>query len=79
VAGEWRKLHNEELHNLYSSQNIIGVIMSRRMKWEVHVTRMGEIRITNSTLAVKPEGKRPLRRPSWRREVNIRMDLRGVG
>jgi hypothetical protein len=65
VAGGWRKLHNEELHNLYASQNIVSIIKLRRMRWAGHVTRMGEMR---KILVEKPEGKRPLGRPRrrWR-------------
>jgi hypothetical protein len=62
VTGEWSKLHNEELHNLYSSPDIIGQIKSRRMRWAGHVARMGEERNVYKVLAGKPEGKRPLGR-----------------
>jgi hypothetical protein len=62
VTGEWRKLHNEELHNLYSSPNIIRKIKSRRMRCAGHVARMGEERKVYRVLARKPEGKRPLGR-----------------
>jgi hypothetical protein len=62
VTGDWRKLHNEELHNLYSSQNITRIIKSRRMRWEEHVARMGETRNAYRILVGKPEGKRPLGR-----------------
>ena len=58
--GEWRKLHNEELHDLYSSPNIVRVIKPRRMRWVGHVTRMGEERGVYRVLVGKPEGKRPL-------------------
>jgi hypothetical protein len=58
--GSWRKLHNDELHDLYSSPNIIGVIKSRRMKWAGHVARMGERRGVYRVLVGRPEGKRPL-------------------
>ena len=76
VTGEWRRLHNEELNDLYSSPNIVRVIKSRRMRWVGHVARMGEER---GVYREKPEGKRPLGRP-WRRWVdNIRMDLQEVG
>ena len=64
VTGEWRKLHNEELNNLYSSPNIVGVIKSRRMGWAGHVARMGEGRDVYRVLVRKPEGRRPLGRPS---------------
>jgi hypothetical protein len=62
VMGGWRKLHNEELHNLYSSPGIIIIIKSRRMKWAGHVARMGEKRNVYSLMVGKPEGKRPLGR-----------------
>jgi hypothetical protein len=58
-TGGWRKLHNEELHNLYSSPSIIKIIKSRRMRWAVHVARMGEKRNAYRILVGKPEGKRP--------------------
>jgi hypothetical protein len=63
VTGEWRKLYNEELHNLYSSPSIIRVIKSRRMRLARHVARMGEKRNVYRLLVGKPEGKRPLGRP----------------
>jgi hypothetical protein len=75
VAGGWRRLHSEELHNLYASQNVIGVMKSRRMRWVGHVTRMGEMRNAYNLLAGKPEDKRPLGRYRRRWEDNIRMDL----
>jgi hypothetical protein len=62
VTGDWRKLHNEELHNLYSSSNIIRMIKSRRMRWAVRVARMGRKRNAYRILVEKPEGKRPLGR-----------------
>ena len=64
VTGEWRKLHNEELNDLYCSPNIVRVIKSRRMRWVGHVARMGERRGVYRVLVGKPEGKRPLGRPS---------------
>jgi hypothetical protein len=60
VTGEWRKLHNEELHNLHCSPNIIRKIKSRRMTWAGHVARMGEKRNAYRILVGKPEGKRSL-------------------
>jgi hypothetical protein len=66
VTGDWRKLHNEELHNLYSSPNIIRLIKSRRMRWAGHVARMGETRNAYRILVRKPEGKSPLGRPRRR-------------
>ena len=76
VTGEWRKLHNEELNDLYCSPNIVRVIKSRRMKWAGHVARMEEGRGVHKVLVVNPEGKRPLGRPRRRWEDNIKMDLR---
>ena len=66
VTREWRKLHNEELNDLYWSPNIVRVIKSRRMRWAVHVARMGERRGVYRVLVGKPEGKRPLGRPRRR-------------
>jgi hypothetical protein len=79
VTGEWRRLHNEELNDLYSSLNIVRVIKSRRMRWAGHVARMGEERGVYRVLVGKPEGKRPLGRPRRRWVDNIRMDLQEVG
>jgi hypothetical protein len=79
VTGDWRKLHNEELHNLYSSPDIIRQVKSRRMRSAGHVTRMGEERKVYKVLMGKPEGKRPLGRPRRRWEDGIRMDLRDIG
>jgi hypothetical protein len=79
VTGEWRKLHNEELHILYSSPNIIRQIKSRGMRWVGHVARMGEERNVYRVLMGKPYGKRPLGRPRRRWEDGIRMDLREIG
>jgi hypothetical protein len=69
--GSWRKLHNDELHSLYSSPNIIRVIKSRRMRWEGHVARNGERRSVYRVLVGRPEGKRPLGRPrrSWEDDI----------
>jgi hypothetical protein len=78
VTGDWRKLRNEELHNLYSSPNIIRMIKSRRMRWAGHVARMGETRNAYKILVGKPEGKRPLGRPRRRWVDNINMDLRQI-
>jgi hypothetical protein len=72
-------LHNEELHNLYSSPNIIRQIKSRRMRWARHVARMGEERNVYRVLMGKPEGKRPLGRSKRRWEDGTRMDLREIG
>jgi hypothetical protein len=66
VTGEWRKLHNEELHDLYSSSSIIRIITSRRIRWAGHVARMGEKRNAYRLLVGNPEGKRPLGRPRLR-------------
>jgi hypothetical protein len=79
VTGEWRNLHNGELHNLYSSPDIIRQIKSRRMRWAGHVARMGEGRNLYRVLVGKPEGKRSLERPRRRSEDGIRMDLREIG
>jgi hypothetical protein len=74
VTGEWRRLHNEELNDLYSSPNIVRVIKSRRMRWAGHVTHIGEERGVYRVLVGKPEGKRPLGRPRCRCVDKIRMD-----
>jgi hypothetical protein len=79
VTGEWRKLHNEELHNLYLSPDIIRQVKLRRMRWAGHVARMGEERKLYKVLMGKPEGKRPPGRPRRRWEDGIRMDLREIG
>jgi hypothetical protein len=79
VTGEWRKLHNEELRDLYSSSSIIRIIKSRRMRWAGHVALMGEKRNAYRLLVGKPEGKRPLGRPRCRWVDNIRMDFGEVG
>ena len=79
VTGEWRKLHNEELRDLYSLPNIVRVVKSRRMRWAGHVARMWERRGVHMVLVGKPEGRRPLGRPRRRWEDNIKMDLREVG
>jgi hypothetical protein len=79
VTGEWRKLHNEELHNFYSSPDINRQVKSRRMRWAGHVARMGEERKVYKVLVGKPEGKRRLGRPRRRWEDGIRMDLKDIG
>jgi hypothetical protein len=79
VTGEWRKLHNEELSDLFFSSNIIRVIKSRRMRWAEHVARMGERRAVYRILVDKPEEKRPLGRARRRWENNIKMDFQEVG
>ena len=79
VTGEWRKLHNEKLNDLYSSPDILRAIKSRRMKWSGHVVYMGERRAAYRVLVGKPEGKKPVGRPRHRWENNIKMDLQEVG
>ena len=79
VTGEWRKLHNQELSDLYSLPNIVRVVKSRRMRWFGHVAHMAEGRGVHRVLVGKPEGKRPLGRPRRRWEDNIKMDLQKVG
>jgi hypothetical protein len=79
VTGDWRKLHFEELHNLYSSPSIIRVINSRRMRRAGHIARMGEKRNAYKILVGKPEGKRQMGRPRRRWVDNIKMDLREIG
>jgi hypothetical protein len=79
VTGGWRKLHNEELHNLYSSPSIIRIIKPRRMRWAGHVARMGAKRNVYRLLVGKPEGKRSLGRPRCRWIDNIKMGLFEIG
>jgi hypothetical protein len=79
VAGGWRRLHNEELHNLYGSSYIVRMVKLRRMEWEGHVARMGEVRNAYKILVGKPEGTRPLGRPRRIWEDNIRMNLKETG
>jgi hypothetical protein len=77
--GSWRKLHNDELHNLYSSLNIVSVIKSWRMRLAGHVAWMGEGRGVYIVLVGRPESKRPLVRPRRRWEDNIKQDIREIG
>jgi len=79
VTGNWRKLHNEELSDLYSLPNIVRVVKSRRIRWAGHVARMGEGRGVHRVMVGKPERKRPLWKPRRRWEDNIKMDLEEVG
>jgi hypothetical protein len=79
VTGEWRKLHKEELRDLYSLLNIVRVVKWRRMRWAGHVVHLKEGRGVQRVLVGKPEGKRPLGRPRRRWEDNIKMDLLEVG
>jgi hypothetical protein len=79
VTRGWRKLHNEELHNLYSSPSIIRIIKSRRMRWARHVTRVGEKRNVYRLLVGEPQGKGPLGRPRCRWIDNIKMDILEIG
>jgi hypothetical protein len=79
VIGEWRKLHSEELHNLYSSPDIIRQIKSRRIRWVGHVAHMVEERNVYRVMVGKLEGNRPLGRPRHISEDGIRMDLREIG
>jgi hypothetical protein len=77
VTGGWRKLHNEELHGLYSSPLLL--FKARRMRWAGHVARIREVRGAYNILVGRPEGRRPLERPRHRWEDNIKMDLREIG
>jgi hypothetical protein len=79
VTGDWRKLHNEELHGLYSPPSIVTVIKARRMRWAGHVARKGEVRSAYNILVGRPQGRIPLGRPRRRWEDNIKMDLREIG
>ena len=79
VKGEWRKLHNEELNNLYTSPSVVRVVKSRRMRWVGHVARMAEGRGVYRISVGKPEGSRSLGRPRRRWEDNIKMDVQEVG
>jgi hypothetical protein len=78
VAGGWRRLHNEEFHNLYASPSIIKLINSRKMRRAGHVARMGEMRNVYSIFVRNPRGRKPLGRPRRRWKDNIRMYLRKV-
>ena len=75
---EWKRLHNEELHSLYRSPNIVRMIMSRRLRWVGQVARMEEDRSVFKILTLNPTGKRPLGRPIRRWEDNIRIDLKEI-
>jgi hypothetical protein len=79
LTGGWRKLHNEELHNLYSSPSIVRIIKSRRMRWAGHLARMGQKRNVYRLLVGKPEGKNPLGSSRRRWIDNIKMDLLEIG
>jgi hypothetical protein len=76
MTGGWRRMHNEELHNLFSSPNIISMLKSRRMRWVGHVVRMGTKRNAYRILVRRLEGKRPLGRPRRSWVDNIKMDLK---
>jgi hypothetical protein len=75
VTGEWRKLYNEELNDLYSLPNIVRVVKSRRIRWAGHVACMGEKKGVHKVLVEKPEGKRPLGKPRRKWKDNIKMDV----
>jgi hypothetical protein len=79
VTGEWRKLHNEELNDLYSLPSTVWVVNSRRMRWAGRVAQMGDERVVHKVLVGRLEGKRPMGRCRHRWENNIRMDLQEVG
>jgi len=79
VTGEWRRLHNEKLNDLYCSPNIVRVIKSWRMRWAGHVARMDEEREVYRVLVGKPEGRRPQGGPRRRWVDNIRMNLQEMG
>jgi hypothetical protein len=79
VTGEWGKLNNNELNDLYCSPTIFRVIKSKRLRWAGHVARMGKRTGVYRELVGKYEGKRPLRRPRCRWEDNIKMNLQEVG
>ena len=79
VTGEWRKLHNEELNDLYCSPNIVRVIKFKIRRWAGHIARMGKRRGVYRIFVGKPEGKRPLGRPRSRWDDNIKMEFQEVG
>jgi hypothetical protein len=79
VRGGWRKLRNEDLHNLYSSPSIIRMIKSRRMRWAGHIVRMGERMNAYRILVGRPDGRRPLGRPRRRWMCNIKTYFREIG
>jgi hypothetical protein len=79
ATGGWRKLHNEELHGLYSSPSIVRVVKARRMRWAGYVARMGEVRGAYNIFVGRPEGRIPLGRPRRRWEDNIKMGLWEIG
>jgi hypothetical protein len=79
ATGEWTRLYNEELNDVYSSLNIIRVIKSRRMRWAGHVGRMVEKRSAYGILVGRPEGRRPLGRPRRRWEDKLKLNLQEVG
>jgi hypothetical protein len=79
VTGDWRKLHNKELNDLYFSTNIVWVIKLRKLRWAWHVVHMGERKGIYRVFIEKPNGKRPLGRPRCRWEDNVKMDRREVG
>jgi hypothetical protein len=79
VTEDWRILRNKKLYGLYTSRNIIRVTKSRRMRWALHVARVGDRRGAYIVLVGRPEGRRPLEKPRPRWEDNIKMDLQEVG
>jgi hypothetical protein len=79
VTGEWRKLYNEELNDLYCSPSIVRVIQLRKLRWTGHVARMGERRVIYRVLVEKPRGKGPFGRPRSRWEDNKMVHLKEVG
>jgi hypothetical protein len=79
VTGGWSKLHNEELHNLYSSPSIIRIMKSRRMRWAGHMARMGEKRNVYGLLVGKPERRRPLGRSRRKWIDDVKMDVLEIG